>query len=49
MFSLRALVGDMIPGLVGKACVLVVCPCRRPDSGSCIQGVCSHCVSLSAT
>ena len=47
--------------LVGKACVLVVCPCwrhdsgscvcpcRRPDSGSCRQGVCSHCVSLSAT
>ena len=47
MFSL--LVSDLIPGLVGKVCVLAVCPCRRPDSGSCRQGVCSCCVSLSAT
>ena len=46
---LCVLVGNLIPGLVGKVCVLVVCPCRRPDSGSCRQGVCSHCVSLSAT
>ena len=37
MFSLRVLAGDLIPGLVGKACVLVVCPCWRPDSGSCRQ------------
>ena len=49
MFSLCVLVGDLIPGLVGKACVLVVCPCWRPDFGSFRQGVCSRCVSLLAT
>ena len=49
MFLLCVLVGDLIPGLVGKVCVLAVCPCRRPDSGSCRQGVCSRCVSLLAT
>ena len=48
MFSLCVLAGDLISGLLGKVCILV-CPCRRPDSRSCRQGVYSCCVSLPAT
>ena len=40
MFSLCVLAGDLIPGLVGKVCVLIAYPCWRPDFGSCRQGVC---------
>ena len=49
MFLLCVVVGDLIPGLVGEVCDPFVCPSRRPDSGSCRQGVCSHCASLLAT
>ena len=31
MFSLCAFVGDLISGLVGKVCVLIVCPCWQSD------------------
>ena len=40
MFSLCALVGDLISGLVGKVCVLIVCPCWQSDFRFCRQGVC---------
>ena len=40
MFSLCVLAGDLIPGLVGKVCILIVYPCWRSDFRSCRQGVC---------